>query len=238
MRANFRSFFRLSIFLLCIMGFSQAATAQAFRTWVSGVGDDADPCSRTAPCKTFAGAINKTSAGGEISVLDPGGYGAVTITKSITIDGGQGQVGSILNGPIAVTVFAAPTDTVILRNIAINGAGGSGSISGLTGVRILQAGKVYLENLRVHGYATGIDLNPEVTGPTIDVMLESSRILNNTVGIKANTNKAVLRISDSTVTQNATGLSATAGASITSFNNNRFLGNITDGAPTLTVYPR
>src|SRR6266513_6517543 len=71
------------------------AQAQATRTWVSGVGDDANPCSRTAPCKTFAGAISKTAAGGEISVLDPGGFGAVTITKSITIDG-TGMLGSIL----------------------------------------------------------------------------------------------------------------------------------------------
>ncbi|HWF67880.1 MAG TPA: hypothetical protein VN670_11270, partial [Acidobacteriaceae bacterium] len=72
------------------------ATAQASRTWVSGVGDDANPCSRTAPCKTFAGAISKTAAGGEIDALDPAGYGAVTITKAITIDGGGGQVASIL----------------------------------------------------------------------------------------------------------------------------------------------
>src|SRR5437016_7533347 len=69
---------------------SISASAQATRTWVSGVGNDADPCSRTAPCKTFAGAISKTVEGGEISVLDPGGYGSVTITKSITIDGGTG----------------------------------------------------------------------------------------------------------------------------------------------------
>src|SRR3954465_15178114 len=62
------------------------AQAQASRTWVSGVGDDANPCSRTAPCKTFAGAISKTVINGEINCLDPGGFGAVTITKSITID--------------------------------------------------------------------------------------------------------------------------------------------------------
>src|SRR6201992_3254676 len=72
------------------------AQAQASRTWVSGVGDDANPCSRTAPCKTFAGAISKTLAGGEIDALDPGGFGAVTITKAITIDGGEGQVASVL----------------------------------------------------------------------------------------------------------------------------------------------
>lgn len=69
--------------------------AQASRTWVSGVGDDANPCSRVAPCKTFAGAISKTAPGGEIDALDPGGFGAVTITKAMTIDGGGGQVASV-----------------------------------------------------------------------------------------------------------------------------------------------
>src|SRR5919108_79479 len=83
----------LVLLTLCFASFAQA---QASRTWVSGVGDDANPCSRTAPCKTFAGAISKTAAGGEIDALDPGGYGAVTITKSITIDGGGGLVTSIL----------------------------------------------------------------------------------------------------------------------------------------------
>src|SRR5258708_19348567 len=62
-----------------------SAYAQASRTWVSGVGDDANPCSRTAPCKTFAGAISKTAAGGEINCLDPGGFGALTITKAMTV---------------------------------------------------------------------------------------------------------------------------------------------------------
>src|ERR1700747_1674983 len=86
----------ISATLLLICLWSSAAQAQASRTWVSGVGDDANPCSRTAPCKTFAGAISKTAAGGEIDALDPGGFGAVTITKSITIDGGGGQVASVL----------------------------------------------------------------------------------------------------------------------------------------------
>src|SRR5262245_33571226 len=91
------------------------ANAQASRTWVSGVGDDANPCTRTAPCKTFAGTISKTAPGGEIDALDPGGFGALTITKAITIDGGGGQVASILvaftNGLI---VQAGPSDVVTL----------------------------------------------------------------------------------------------------------------------------
>jgi hypothetical protein len=116
----------LSIFL-----WSQSAQAQAPRTWVSGVGDDANPCSRTAPCKTFAGAISKTAAGGEIDALDPAGYGAVTITKSITIDGG-GQVASVLvAGTNGIVVQAGPTDVVTLRNLRINGIKGTAS-GGLT----------------------------------------------------------------------------------------------------------
>ena len=75
----------VSAAIFSLFGFSAMVHAQATRTWVSGVGDDVNPCSRTAPCKTFAGAISKTAAHGEISVLDPGGFGAVTITKSITI---------------------------------------------------------------------------------------------------------------------------------------------------------
>src|SRR5206468_3164555 len=71
--------------LLVAAAFATQANAQATRTWVSGVGDDANPCSRTAPCKTFAGAISKTAGGGEINVLDPGGFGGVTIGKSLTI---------------------------------------------------------------------------------------------------------------------------------------------------------
>src|SRR5580700_7414410 len=94
------------------------AHAQATRTWVSGVGDDANPCSRTAPCKTFAGAISKTATGGEIDALDPGGFGAVTITKAITIDGGGGQVGSVLvAGTNGIVVAAPSTDVVNLRNL-------------------------------------------------------------------------------------------------------------------------
>src|SRR5438445_11520877 len=100
------------------------AAAQASRTWVSGVGDDVNPCSRTAPCKTFAGAISKTASGGEIDALDPAGYGAVTITKPITIDGGGGQVASILASGVQgviVNITSGPTGPVSLRNLRING---------------------------------------------------------------------------------------------------------------------
>src|SRR5690348_9026429 len=92
---------------------ASSAFAQATRTWVSGVGDDANPCSRTAPCKTFAGAISKTAAGGEISVLDPGGFGTVTITKAITINGEGNLAGIISAGGNAIVVNAGVNDKIV-----------------------------------------------------------------------------------------------------------------------------
>jgi hypothetical protein len=128
---------------------SSGAQAQASRTWVSGVGDDANPCSRTAPCKTFAGAISKTAAGGEIDALDPAGYGAVTITKAITIDGGGGQVASVLvSGTNGIVVQAGPTDVVTLRNLRINGLG-----SGLNGIRYLSGAQLHVENCYIFGFS-------------------------------------------------------------------------------------
>ena len=111
------------------------ASAQATRTWVSGVGDDANPCSPTAPCKTFAGAISKTAAAGEINVLDPGGYGAVTITKSIRIISDHIEAGVLVSGTNGIIVNVASTDNVLLDGLDIEGLG-----TGLNGVQIIGAG--------------------------------------------------------------------------------------------------
>src|SRR2546422_8098365 len=114
--------------VIVILAASSFAGAQATRTWVSGVGDDANPCSRTAPCKTFAGAISKTSIGGEIDVLDPGGFGALTIVKPITIDGGGFLAGVLVSGTNAFNInTTGPNDTVTLRNLDINGIRQSGN---------------------------------------------------------------------------------------------------------------
>jgi len=155
---------------------------QASRTWVSGVGDDANPCSRTAPCKTFAGAISKTAAGGEIDALDPAGYGAVTITKAITIDGGGGQVASVLvSGTNGIVVQAGPSDVVILRNLRINGIG-----TGINGIRFLSGKDLNVEDCVIFGFTTnGVDvaLN-QATQATVHVF--RSIIKNNGgVGIRA-----------------------------------------------------
>src|SRR6267143_159362 len=127
------------------------AQAQATRTWVSGVGDDANPCSRTAPCKTFAGAISKTAAGGEISVLDSGGFGAVTITKSITIDG-TGMLGGILASMTTGIVINIPDaketgKAVRLRGLSINGAS-----TGINGINVVSAGLVSVLDCAIDGF--------------------------------------------------------------------------------------
>jgi hypothetical protein len=127
--------------------------AQATRTWVSGVGDDANPCSRTAPCKTFAGAISKTAAGGEIDALDPGGFGALTITKAITLDGGGGQVASVLvSGTNGIVVAAGPTDRVIIRNLRLDGLMGGQSTPGINGIRFISGGDLNIENVYIFGF--------------------------------------------------------------------------------------
>jgi len=129
------------------------ANAQAVRTWVSGVGDDVNPCSRTAPCKTFAGAISKTAAGGEISVLDPGAFGALTITKAITLNG-DGTLASILaSGTNGIIVNAGAGDVVIIRSLSINGA-----LGGLNGIRFLAGAHLRIENTTIYGFQRGVDV--------------------------------------------------------------------------------
>ena len=165
------------------------AAAQASRTWVSGVGDDVNPCSRTAPCKTFAGAISKTAAGGEINALDPGGFGAVTITKAITIDGGgtmAGILASLVNG---IVINALSTDEVTIRNVSINGFN-----NGLDGVRYLAAGQVVLENVNIFGFqgntsSHAVEANLGASGK---LMMHNVSITNCESGVRVATSAGLL----------------------------------------------
>jgi hypothetical protein len=141
------------------------AFAQATRTWVSGVGDDANPCSRTAPCKTFAGAISKTAAGGEIDAIDSGGFGTLTITKSVTIDGHNVMAGMLASGTNGVTINAAATDVVTLRGLSITS---TQATPGLIGVSVLSAAAVHVEDCLISGYNNGaISVKPAATPTTL-----------------------------------------------------------------------
>jgi hypothetical protein len=132
--------------LVTVLGVMAASTAhaQATRTWVSGVGDDVNPCSRTAPCKTFAGAISKTAAGGEINCLDPAGFGAVTTTKSITIDCHETH-GGILSASVSGVIVNGAGAIVVLRGLVINGGPPTPS-PGLNGVRFIQGASLVIED--------------------------------------------------------------------------------------------
>jgi hypothetical protein len=142
----------IAMFIFAFASFTQA---QATRTWVSGVGDDANPCSRTAPCKTFAGAIAKTAVDGEIDALDPGGFGTVTITKAITIDGnGWGSILAAGTNGINVSVGSPSGSNVVeIRNLSINGAS-----TGLVGIKINNTNvagvAVFVENCVIFNFRT------------------------------------------------------------------------------------
>jgi hypothetical protein len=236
--------FRLTIKALAIailtLAFASIAQAQATRTWVSGVGDDVNPCSRTAPCKTFAGAISKTAAGGEIDCLDPGGFGAVTIIKSITIDGTHGSgFGSILAAQVNGVIINAAGVIVTLRSLSING--GPPTTPGINGIRFIQGSKLLVEDCKIFQFTTtgvnqgaGIDIQLGTSGASVHV--KDSTLYHNTRGIRATTTVGFVSVvventtienntqdgikleaggfstvKDSTITLNATGVNVTGG---------------------------
>ena len=162
--------------LLGSMVCAAPASAQATRTWVSGVGDDMNPCSRTAPCKTFAGAISKTAAGGEINCIDPGGFGGVTIVKSIAIMCDHVTAGVLVPQTNGIVVNAKDGDKVVLSGLDIFGAG-----TGLTGVRVVK-GNVLIRNATIQGFsaADSKGVSNEGTG---QVIVTDSVIVNNTTGV-------------------------------------------------------
>ena len=179
---------RTMLIVCCTLALATIAQAQATRTWVSGVGDDVNPCSRTAPCKTFAGAISKTAAGGEIDALDPGGFGAVTITKNLTIDGTHGAgFGSILaSGVNGVNVNDSATATpntivVTLRNLSINGAG---TTLGLNGINMTAGKRLNVEGCTIFNFSNaGINVNQTGGATGTFVTIQDTSIYNTNRGI-------------------------------------------------------
>lgn len=252
--------FTTKAILVVGLGLPPVAQAQAFRTYVDGVGDDANPGSHNAPCKTFAGCISKTAAKGEINVLGPGssteGFRAITITKGFTIDG-AGTMASIhsFNGP-CVTVSAAQGDVITLRNLSLNGE----SRGGTYGVRITAADLVVIENCAIFGGAThAIDFQPTTTNAMLHirgcriynsggagvfvnatggagrVLIENSSIEHCAQGIRAVAGTVVLI---NTTVGGCAGLGLDAsggGGSIVTYHNNRISGNNPDGHATGSV---
>lgn len=238
----------LFIVLLVSVLFQQQTFAQATRTWVSGVGDDANPCSRTAPCKTFAGAISKTAAGGEIDIIDPGGFGAVTIVKAITIDG-SGALGSILaSGVNGIIINAGVNDVVVIRNLSINGAG---TTLGLNGIRYLAGKRVIVENCDFLNFSSnGIDValgakgnitvknttfsgsNPAMTGigvntsaDTASVVLDNVKIQGIGTAVHAK-NRAIISVNNSTISNSVRGVFSEFATSAIYLSNTALFNNV------------
>lgn len=177
--------------VIVILATSAVASAQATRTWVSGVGDDVNPCSRTAPCKTFAGAISKTAIGGEIDALDPAGYGSVSITKSITLDGCC--MASILaSGTFGISINVAagngndPERRVTIRHLTINGTGSSGAVgqrTGTRGINVIAANAVHVENVYIQNF-TQEGINMAVTNESgAGLFVKDTNLQNCNVGV-------------------------------------------------------
>jgi hypothetical protein len=220
-----------ALFGLC---FAAPASAQATRTWISGVGDDANPCSRTAPCKTWAGAISKTASGGEIDCLDPGGFGSVTITKSITLDcaeGTDGGAGGILNSGVTGVIIndpnggTAPTIKVVLRNLTINGAGVT---VGTYAVRFLGGKSLTLQNVSISNQGTGsvpaISFEPQAgsVGATLHMTdVDIINVIHIGVSVKSVNGVAVAAfLNNVTVSQAAIAVKVEAGGVATIANSN------------------
>jgi len=215
---------RLQIALVCAAFVFGAATlnAQATRTWVSGVGNDANPCSRTAPCKTFAGAISKTAEGGEIDALDPAGYGTLTITKSITIDGGTGEGwASVLNSStngfnVAVTTNPS-TSVVILRNITIQGVKNcvTAGCQGLKGIRWTAGNALHVENCVIENQAT-IGMEAVLTAAG-QLYVQDTNFTNTTAGLTVTTTSGAVtgQIEHCRFQQETDGINTTTGAFLT-----------------------
>ena len=196
--------------LLCLP--AAPASAQNTRSWVSGVGTDANPCSRTAPCLTFTGAIAKTNAGGEINCLDSGSFGGFNIATSLSIIC-EGVVGGVLvTGGDAIIINAGAADVVVLRGLDIEGSGAA-----LHGVNFVAGAALHVENCRIRDFSAifgwGIQFSPgaaaelyvtdttishnglpadgggirilATAGTTSKVVINQSNVQNNTTGIKA-----------------------------------------------------
>lgn len=218
----------LQVFAVLVFtcAFASLANAQATRTWVSGVGDDANPCSRTAPCKTFAGAISKTANCGEIDALDPGGFGAVTITKSITIDGTGTLAGILASLTTGVIVNATATDVITIRGLTINGA-----CNGIRGMNILQAKTVNVEDCVIFRFANeGILVNES---SDMNLHVRDTVIRDNVgAGISTTTSSGSLKIRTTLdrvrLSGNGNGLHARSGSLVTA-RNSVFSGNTSNG---------
>jgi hypothetical protein len=234
---------RFVLSAVAAIAFSTAAFGQATRTWVSGVGNDANPCSRTAPCKTWAGAISKTAEGGEIDALDPGGFGTITIGKAMTLDGTHGAgFGSILNsGGIAGVIVNVTSGThvadavVILRSIYIQGASQAPAGAGTHGINVVKGQRVFVYDCHIENQGTtGIHIS---SATTTSVFVRDTDFSNTNTGIDATSTvggqTAILQANNINIQGNTNGI--LIGTNGFGFVANSFIGRCIGGNATQAV---
>ena len=195
------------VLLLSVIAASSLGTPSAHalttyaRTWVSGAGTNNSECSVTTPCQTFAQAIGVTASGGEIDCLDPGDFGAVTISISVTIDCervSNGGITQTAGGADAITVNTA--DTVVnLIGLDINGVN-----SFAVGVVIEAAAVVNIRNCKIYGFSTNYGLSISTGTLVIDNVL----VTNNGTGIWVYNSGGVanMTVRNSNINNNGTGI--------------------------------
>ena len=230
---KFRFVLKTLTIAVFICAFASLAQAQATRTWVSGVGDDANPCSRTAPCKTFAGAISKTAQGGEIDALDPGGFGTVSIGKAITIDG-SGTFASILNSGVnGININAGANDFVTIRGLSIQGAR-QAPTPGVTGIKYNTGKGVNVIDCIIQNEGTnGIEASLSAAG----LLYVEHTVIKNCAGdglaASASAGQVKVAIKNSSFTECGTGLHAKGNSRVSAdgctFSNNTGAGVFADG---------
>jgi hypothetical protein len=217
---KFRFAFNILAIAVFSLTISSVANAQACRTWVSGVGDDVNPCSRTAPCKTFAGAISKTAECGEIDVLDPGGFGAVTITKCMTIDGTYGSgFGSILaaggNGVIVNVTTNPSTAKVTLRKLSING--GCLPTTSTNGINYLAGNSLHVQQCDIFQFGqNGINISLGTNGNATIQDTTIREVAGSAISATATaTHNVAVIVTNAEIDKVPTGISALANSIVT-----------------------
>jgi parallel beta helix pectate lyase-like protein len=214
------------------------ASAQSFHTWVSRTGDDANSCSPTAPCGSFAGAIAKTRNHGEIDCLDSGDFGSVTIQKSVTIDCQGASGGMIVNNfdPMTINFDGFdPSDTppsVTLRHLNIIGVGvigstaiqiegaGAGSFVNIENCFVTQQNGFGIQDQRTRGLLivdnttvqniANFGISIQSASGSRRAVIRNTRVINSGQGIVVGANSEVV-ISHSEISDNANnGLFVTA----------------------------
>lgn len=248
--------------LLVVLALAPSAWAAGPHTYVSGVGDDANSCGFNDPCKTWAGAESQTDPGGVITAIDPGGYGVVTITKSLTLEGSGTYASTLASGASSAITVNVPNGDVVLRDLDMEPGPACGAAGSTSGVRLVNAHSLRIVGGYIRGFANaGVDIEPTADGATttIDgtsitdnctagvlarrsagstsVLISDSLISRNPTGVLAG-NGATVTITDNSIFGNVTGLAFESGGALPSWGDNRVAGNTTDGAPSAELAPQ